>query len=141
MRPSSSRARAARASFTVDEWLELLKIENPMALPLICDMVAKTVAPDRLSLAQCVQLACSKAGPVAALGLRWARTKPVNDEAALVAALGIASAGVPHVREEGAAWASGILGAAAFARPEHVRELLDARFPEPRAAGFALFER
>lgn len=135
------RTTRGASSLTVDEWLELLRIDNQEALPILCEMVQKVVSPDRLTLAQCVQLACAKAGPVADLGLGWARKKPVNDAAALSAALGLARAGVPHVREAGAAWVAEILARAPFATPEHVRELLDARFAEPRAQGFALVEK
>ena len=74
------------------------------------------------------------------LGLGWAKKKPVNDAAALGALLGLARAGVPHVREEGAAYLAELLGKATFATPEHVRDLLDARFPEPRATAFAAIE-
>jgi hypothetical protein len=129
------------SNLTVDEWLELLRIDNPSALPILCEMVQKVVSPDRLSLTQCVQLACAKAGPVAELGLGWARKKPVNDAAALGSVLGISGARVARVREEGSAWAAELLGKAAFATPEHVRELCDARFPEPRAAAFGLIEK
>lgn len=128
-------------TLSVDEWLELLRIENPLALPLLCELVVKVVSPDRLSLAQCVGLACAGPAPVAELGLRWAKQKPVQDEASLAAALGIAAARVRGVREEGAAWVAGVLGGAAFAKAEHVRELCDARYGEPRAAAFALVER
>jgi hypothetical protein len=45
------------------------------------------------------------------------------------------------VREAGSAWIAEILAKAPFATPEHVRDLLDARFPEPRAAAFGLIEK
>jgi hypothetical protein len=135
------RTTRGASSLTVDEWLELLRIDNQEALPILCEMVQKVVSPDRLSLAQCVQLACAKAGPVADLGLGWARKKPVNDADALTAVLGLSRAGVAHVREAGSAWVAEILGQAAFATAEHARELLDARYPEPRAAAFALIEK
>jgi hypothetical protein len=127
------------SSLTVGEWLELLAIENPLALPLLCEMVIKAVSPDRLTLAQCVGLACARAAPVAELGLAWARKKPVSDAEGIAAALGVIRAGVPHVRAEGTAWVAELL-ARPFAAPEHVRTLLDARFAEPRAAAFALIE-
>src|SRR5262249_21581531 len=119
------RTTRGAAALTVDEWLELLRIDNPVALPILCEMVQKVVPPQRLTLLQCVQLACAKAGPVAELGLGWARKKPVNDAAALVEALGVARAGVPHVREEGTAWVADLIGKGTFAAPEHVRELCD----------------
>jgi hypothetical protein len=129
------------SNLTVDEWLELLRIDNPSALPILCEMVQKVVSPDRLSLAQCVQLACAKAAPVAELGLGWAKKKPVKDAAAIAALLGLARAGVAKVREEGSAWVAELLAKADFAAPEHVRELADARFSEPRAAAFTLIEK
>lgn len=128
-------------NLSIEEWLELLRVDNPTALPLLCDLVAKTVSPERLSLAQAVDLACAKAAPVAELGLRWAKKKPVNDEAALTTALGLTGAGAPRVREEGAAWIAELIAKASFAKPEHVRDLLDARFADVRAHGLSLFEK
>jgi hypothetical protein len=123
------------------EWLELLRIDNPLVLPLLCELVARAVSPERLSLEQCVELACAKAAPVADLGLAWARKKPVADEAALTVVIGLSRAGVPRVREEGVAWAADLISKALFARPEHVRELLDARFADARAAALTIIDR
>jgi len=128
-------------NLSIDEWLELLRVDNPTALPLLCELVEKTVSPERLSLAQAIELACARAAPVAELGLRWARQKPVADAAALTAVLALARAGAPRVREEGVAWVAGLLEKAAFATPEHVRELCDARFADARAPGLALVEK
>jgi hypothetical protein len=127
-------------NLSIDEWLELLRIDNPAALPLLCELVAKTVSPERLSLAQAIELATARAAPVAELGLAWAKKKPVNDEASLTAVLALARAGAPRVREEGVAWVAGLIEKAAFAKPEHVRELCDARFADVRARGLALVE-
>ncbi len=110
--------------------------------PCSASMVQKVVSPERLSLAQCVQLACARAAPVAELGLGWARRKRVDDEAALVAVLGLAHAGVAARARGGRG--VGRLESSARPRspgPEHVRELLDARFAEPRAAALALVEK
>lgn len=128
-------------NLSIDEWLELLKIDNPSAIPLLCELVAKTVSPDRLSLAQCVELSCARPAPVAELGLRWARNKPVNDAAALSIALGLCRAGAPAVREEGVAWVAGLIERSTFATAEHVRDLIDARFADARRKGLALIEK
>jgi hypothetical protein len=119
----------------------MLRIDNPIALPLLCEMVEKTVSPGRLSLAQCVELACARPAPVAELGLRWARQKPVDDAAALSAALGVAAAGAPRVRAAACAWVAELIGASAFAAAEHLRVLCDARFADARAAGLALVDK
>jgi hypothetical protein len=128
-------------NLSVEEWLAMLRIDNPIALPLLCEMVEKTVSPGRLSLAQCVELACARPAPVAELGLRWAKQKPIDDAAALSAALGVAAAGAPRVRAEACAWVAELIGASAFAAPEHLRVLCDARFADARAAGLALVEK
>lgn len=128
-------------NLSLDEWLELLKIDNPTAIPLLCELVSKTVSPDRLSLAQCVELACARPAPVAELGLRWAKLKPVNDAAALTTAIGLARAGAPEVRREGVAWVAGLIEKASFATAEHVRDLVDARFPDARAEGLSLITK
>lgn len=127
-------------NLSIEEWLELLRIDNPTALPILCDLVAKTVSPGRLSLAQCVDLACAKAAPVAELGLRWARQKPVNDEPALAAVIRLAQAGAPTVRAEGLAWITEIMTKSSFAKAAHVRDILDARYADVRAHGLALVE-
>jgi hypothetical protein len=60
-------------ALTVDEWLALLRIDNATALPLLCELVIKHLLPDRLTLAQCVDLACARPAPVAEVGLRWTK--------------------------------------------------------------------
>jgi hypothetical protein len=134
------RGASGVQNLSIEEWLTLLRLDNPTALPILCELVEKTVRPERLSLAQTIELACARAAPVAELGLRWAKQKPIADEAALGALLGLSRASAPLVRAEGLAWVAELLGRAAFARPEHVRELLDARFADARAHGLSLVE-
>jgi hypothetical protein len=56
------------------DWLELLEVQNPDVVPLVCDLVRAHVHPDRLSLAQSVALAKSGVAAVAELGLACARS-------------------------------------------------------------------
>jgi hypothetical protein len=125
---------------TVAEWLSLLRIDNPIALPLLCELVQEHVTPERLSLAQCIELATSRAAPVAELGLSWARAKPIADEAAILAVLALARAEAPIVRQEGTGWVLALLAEAKAARAEHLRELLDARYADVRERALALFK-
>jgi hypothetical protein len=122
------------------DWFDLLKIENLQALPIICDLLARQVSPDRLSLEQCVELAMNKAAPVAELGLRWAMAKPIKGPAELKLILRLGNAGAPVVRGQAAAWIARLLREQPYAAPEHVRELLDARFPDAREAALALLD-
>jgi hypothetical protein len=124
----------------IDEWLELLKLENPEVLALVCELVEKTVHPDRLTLAQAVSLACAPAAAVAELGLRWARTKKVDGAAELEATLQLREARAPRVRAQALEWLRELLSRSAYAKPEHVRELVDAKHREARSEGLRLMD-
>lgn len=65
---------AGLESLPISAWLELLSINNAQALLGVCAAVREHVAPSRLSLAQCIELACSRAAPVAELGLAWPKS-------------------------------------------------------------------
>jgi hypothetical protein len=116
-------------SLSVADWLELLEMENPVALPILCELMAKRVSPARLTVAECVKLARAQAAPVAALGLAWLREKrsvPLGD------VVGLGDAPVPTVRTEAVAWLIDRIREAPDARPEHLRELIDARHADTR---------
>jgi hypothetical protein len=131
------RARGVE-TLPVVEWLALLDIDSPVAIPIICDLVARNVSPDRLDLAACIELACARPAPVAELGLRWARTKSVDDRNALSTALRLVEAKAANVLEEAIAWIAELVGRAALGTTQHVLDLLDARQPLARAAGIQL---
>ena len=134
------RARGVE-TLPVIEWLSLLDIENPTAIPIICDLVARNVSPDRLDLAACVELACARPAPVAELGLRWARTKSVDDRDALHTALRLVEAKAPNVLDEAITWIAELVGRASLGTTKHVLDLLDARQPLARAAGIELMKK
>jgi hypothetical protein len=120
---------------SVAEWMELLKVENPAALPLVCELVARHVTPARLRVEDCVELGCSPAAPVAELGLRWLREKR---DVPLPAVLGLGEAAAPRVRADAVAWLVDRLRQSPEARPEHLRELVDARHADTRERALAL---
>lgn len=131
------RARGLE-TLPVVEWLALLDVDNPNALPIICDQVSRHVTPDRLDLAACVELACARPAPVAALGLRWARAKSVDDRSALTTALGLVEAKAPRVLEEAAGWLAELVARPSLGTREHVLALLDAKQLVARTAGLQL---
>ncbi len=49
-RPRLLRSATGVQNLSIEEWLDLLKIDNPSAIALLCDLVEKTVRPERLSL-------------------------------------------------------------------------------------------
>jgi len=64
-------------SWPIATWLELLETRSVTALATICQAMIQRVSPERLSLEQCVALACARATPVARLGLSWLGSRPV----------------------------------------------------------------
>jgi len=125
----------------ITDWLELLSIETPTVLGIVCDLVAKHVSPSRLSLADCVALGCQRPAPVAELGLAWAKTKRVATDEELAAILGFAKAESPGVRASAAAWVCGVLEKSLLTMPLHVRDLLDSKHSDVRGVGLELMNR
>jgi hypothetical protein len=65
-------------SWPITTWLKLLETRSVTALATICEAMNRRVTPERLSLEQCVALACARATPVARLGLSWLSSRPVT---------------------------------------------------------------
>ena len=128
-------------SLTVDEWLALLRIDNATALPLLCELVVKHLSPDRLTLAQCVDLACARPAPVAEVGLRWVKQKPLRTDADLLTVVGLHRAESERTREAAMDWVTDLLERSDTAPDLHVRDLLDARHADVRARALSLFLR
>jgi predicted DNA-binding WGR domain protein len=124
----------------VREWLDLLSLQDAETLGFVCEAVRTYVAPGRLSLEQCVDLACSQAAPVATLGCAWAKEKPVRDEADLGHVFRLARAPVTLVRKDGAAWCASLLASLPFAGSTHLRDLCDSPFVDARAEGLSVLE-
>lgn len=125
----------------ISDWLELLSISNPEVLLQVCEAVKLHVAPTRLSLEQCIQLACARAAPVAELGLTWAKARPVRSAKELEALLRLRNAEAPHVRQQGMEWVAQQLILEDSARPLLVRELLDARHVDVRKTAMELMKK
>lgn len=128
-------------TLTAAEWLDFLRIESPVALLFLCDLIRQHVSPGRLTLEQCVDLARARAAPVAELGLEWARRKPIQGEAAVRAIVGLGSAEAPRVREEGVLWVTQVIEKSPHSRPEHLRDLLDAKHEDTRRHALAAMKK
>jgi len=118
----------------LEQWLELLRIENADVVALVAELMAKHVAPERLTREQLVVLAISRIAPVAELGFGWLETRPVRNADELQAVMRLVNAEAPLVRERATKW---LLGFATRFEVQHVREMLDARFEDVRAAAIA----
>jgi hypothetical protein len=125
-------------SLPIAEWLSLLSLERSTVLQGICDLVKRHVSPDRLSLAQCLELATSQAAPAAELGLSWAKARPIRAEDLRALVRLCLTAKAPRLRADAAAWAVSILKERPETTPELVRELLDSQHREVRARALEL---
>lgn len=125
-------------SMRIADWLSLLALERSTVLQAICDLVARHVSPDRLSLAQCLELAASPAAPAAELGLSWAKTKAIRAEDLHALVRLCLAAKAPRIRADAVAWAMPVLRARPETTPELVRELVDSLHREVREQALAL---
>ncbi|MCC7384043.1 MAG: hypothetical protein IT384_19530 [Deltaproteobacteria bacterium] len=128
-------------SLPIGQWLELLEIEHPIALPILAELFEEHVAPSRLTLEECVRLARAPTAPVADLGLRWLRARKISGEPQIAQLLPIAEARTPSTRAEASAWLVDLLRSAPAAKPEHLREVVDSRFADAREAALPLLEQ
>jgi hypothetical protein len=124
----------------IENWLRLLDTDEPQVLESICELMAARLKPERLTLADAVLLARSRPLPVARLGLDILRTKQVHTEANAEFALTLVDAECDLLREDIVRWLRGSLGSLPNFRKEWVLEVIDSRFAEVRAEGWAWLE-
>lgn len=131
---ASLQARPGLENLPLETWLRMLGTRNLDVLPALCALVEKHVQPARLTVEQCVALACSPAAPVAQLGFSWVQQRPVHNATQLSAVLPLTGARVARVRKDASEWLLDQLESIPDATATQLRDMLDAAFPEPRAA-------
>jgi hypothetical protein len=89
----------------VDFWLRLLELPDPTAVATICEAARKHLSRERLTLAQCIELACARAVPVARLGLKFVQQSEIASDADRQSVAGLARAGCGAIGREIALWA------------------------------------
>src|SRR5262249_46674813 len=104
----------------ITTWLHLLETRNVTALVTICQAMRDRISPERLSLEQCVALACARATPVARLGLSWVSGRPVTGTQDRATIGRLAGAQCEAVGAEVANYALGFLGTPQAYRMEDV---------------------
>ncbi|NUO47751.1 MAG: hypothetical protein HOV80_02720 [Polyangiaceae bacterium] len=131
------------ATQPVGEWLALVEGGTLETLPEIVRLFREHVAPRRLSLEECVTLSLSPAAAVAELGLTWVKERAEKGLTALERQrlLRLASARAPLVRKAAADYLAELLAKAPEAKPEEVRELLDAGDADVRARAMTLLDQ
>lgn len=121
----------------VTAWLRLLATRNPEALATLCDLFAKHVSGERLTLAQILELACAQPVPVARLALKFLRERPVTSAADRSAITAVADTQCEALAGELARWALGLLGGAENYQTEPVSRFFDSLRPGSRDAAWA----
>jgi hypothetical protein len=138
-------ARLERAkgleTLPIADWLELFAIKNLDIVPLVVAAFEKYVAPKRVSLAQCADLAMAGVASIADLGLRWAKEKPLKSAEDLGLVARIAQAPVERVRREATRWLLELFESSPLRRAEHLRDLFDSKWPDVRAEASAYIEK
>lgn len=125
------------SGLSLDDWLELLTIENLDVLAVVCERATQYLEPSRLALETCVRWVQTPAAPLAAMALEFCRTKPVDSAVALTSLLRTCQARVPSVRGLAAAYCGEVLTQSSYATLPMVRELCDSMHPEVRVNGLA----
>jgi hypothetical protein len=119
-------------SWPISTWLRLLETRAVTALATMCDAMRQRVRPERLSLEQCVTLACARATPVARLGLSWLRDRPVTGQEDRTTIGRLAEVQCEAVGAEAATYSLSILGTSPTYRTEAVSPFFDSLNPQVR---------
>ena len=128
---------AGLGALPVAAWLRLLMAHNEEALQRICDAFGKNVAADRLSFAECLELACAQPAPVARLGQSILQARAIATPAERESLRVLADARCAAVAGELASWALGILGRSEHYSADQVIRFFDSLRVEVRAAAWS----
>jgi hypothetical protein len=120
----------------VSFWLLLLKTKNLTALETMCEVVKKHVSGDRLDLAQCIEIACAEATPVARLGTNFLKSRKIDAPTDRALLSGLAKAKCPAIGTETAEWALGILGKPETYDLEKVQPFFDSQLASIRTGAW-----
>lgn len=124
----------------VTEWLALAEVDDPTAISAIADRMEKVVAPSRVTLADVVRLVKSKHARIADLGVKLLKEKRATQPDDVTAAMAMVDAPIASARAGALAWLAPLLADPKLGKEEHVRDLVDSRYPDARTAGLALVE-
>lgn len=119
----------------LETWLRLLSTRNLTALATLTDAFRRHVMGERLSLNQCVELACAKPAPIARLGFHFLSQRSFTspDYQTLAA---VADARCPAVAAELTSWALKLLGASERYDVNVVSRFFDSLVTEMRWAAW-----
>jgi len=118
--------------WTIAAWLQLLETCSVTALATICEAMSRRISPARLTLEQCVSLACMRSTPVARLGLTWLSGRAVTSQQDRAAIARLADVQCEAIGAEAAKYALAILGSPSTYRTDDISPFFDSRNAEVR---------
>ncbi len=124
--------------WTLDQWLDVLRIESPGVVHRLAALFRKHVAPERIDASTAIRLALSPLAPIGEIGLASLELKKIESAEDIRALLPLGEAGAQSVRERAIDWLIGRLEDSPFTTPYHARVLLDSphRDVRERASGW-----
>jgi hypothetical protein len=128
--------RDALENVTVEQWLAITDEARPELLDRICELVAKSVRPERVTFADAVRLAMFRPVPLARLGFGFLQGKKPVTADEIAAAFRLRDAEAEPLRADLVRWAVKALGEHPTFDPLWVLEFLDSRFEEVREVGW-----
>jgi hypothetical protein len=129
-------ARGGLENVTIEQWLRLTDEARPELLDRICDIVARSVKPEKVSFADAVKLAMQRPVPLARLGFTFLQSKKPRTPEETTAVFGLRNAEAEPLRADMVRWATRVLSERTDFDPLWVLEFLDSRFDEVREIGW-----
>jgi hypothetical protein len=124
-------------SLPLEQWLALLEQAPPEALDHLLGLLGDHLRSAARSVGPAVRLASARSPSLAAFGFEVLRSLELNSEEECRAVLGLREAACETLRPQLIRWACEATSRSPYFRPDFVLELLDARFADVRAAGWA----
>jgi hypothetical protein len=129
-------ARGGLEHVPVEQWLRITEVARPELLDRICDVVARTVKPEKVAFADAVRFAMLRPVPLARLGFTFLQGKQPRTPDEIAAVFQLRNAEAEPLRAELVKWGARVLSEHPSFDPLWVLEFLDSRFEEVREVGW-----
>lgn len=120
-------------NLALDDWLKMLESPHHATLSFICDAMQKHVRADRLSLTECIRLACAAPVPISKMGVVWLKSRTLTTPADRTLLTKCGQTQCAATAAELAAWALSHFTSPANYDREVVTSFLDSSHKDARA--------
>ncbi len=112
----------------VDDWMRLLRSDNIEVLENVCRAMVRHVDESRLTLDQCVTLACARPIPVVDLAFEFLKRREIKTASDFSALSALSDATCEARAENVCDWALGVIGARESYDVENITPFFDSLF-------------